>query len=153
MSEERKWTLTLAGDPAETGPCEVVLDDVLLDGSERVLCAIYEGRGSYLVAINPFLSVNKSSEDGLTSRVTMWRPVKESEVFEDVPALPEVKAPVIKIEPRASGTPLEQIMYCCECMRVDHNARNFGDAEGWIRHIVKALDDYDDELEESLESP
>jgi len=52
-----------------------------------------------------------------------------------------------KVASRSGGTPLQRLMYCCECMRDDYNARNFGKAEGWVSHISQAFDNYEEDQE------
>lgn len=47
---------------------------------------------------------------------------------------------------------LEDITELCrllQCQQEDYNQRNFGDANGWDRHIRKAQDDFSDKYNES----
>ena len=44
-------------------------------------------------------------------------------------------------------TPMEELLYCCEGLRDDYSARNFGSADEWCRHIANAFDSYEAEQE------
>lgn len=46
----------------------------------------------------------------------------------------------------------DKLLYCCECLHIDYSARNYGDAERWLRHIDKAYEEYQDLLNKQMEN-